>query len=57
MPVRSRCPAFPYLYWMVSDVVEARSFVIRILTMLNRNTKLIWKKAERDMGRYVVGVD
>lgn len=38
--------AFPYLYWIVSDVVDARNFVIRILTMLNRNTKLIWKKTE-----------
>lgn len=38
--------AFSYLYWIVSDVVDARNFVIRIRTMLNRNTKLIWKKAE-----------
>lgn len=37
-----------YLYWIVSDVVDARNFVIRILTMLNRNTKLIWREgAER----------
>lgn len=49
--------ALPYLYWIVSDVVDARNFVIRILTMLNRNTKLIWKKAEGDTGRCVVRVD
>lgn len=33
-----------HLYCMVSDVVEALSLVIRIRTMLNRKTKLIWKK-------------
>jgi len=33
-----------YLYWIVSDVVEARSFVMRIRTMLNRKIKLIWKE-------------
>lgn len=33
-----------YLYCIVSEVVEALSFVIKILTMLNRNTKFIWKK-------------
>lgn len=48
--------SFPYLYWIVSEVVDARNFVIRILTMLNRNTKLIWKKVERDKGRLVVGL-
>lgn len=37
-----------YLYWMVSDVVDARNFVIRILTMLNRNTKLIWREEGRE---------
>lgn len=30
-----------YRYWMVSEVVEARSLVIRILTMLKRKMKLI----------------
>lgn len=34
-----------HLYWMVSDVVEALSLVMRILTMLKRKTKFIWKKA------------
>lgn len=55
LPLRclSGLSAFPYLYWMVSDVVDARNFVIRILTMLKRNIKLIWKKAERDKGRSV----
>lgn len=33
-----------YLYWIVSDVVEARSFVMRIRTMLNRKMKLIWEE-------------
>lgn len=61
-PLLLPCPpgqgvqAFSYLYWIVSDVVDARNFVIRILTMLNRKTKLIWKKAEGDTGRCVVGV-
>lgn len=36
-----------YLYWMVSEVVEARSLVMRILTMLKRNTKLICRKKSR----------
>ena len=55
LPLRclSGLSAFPYLYWIVSDVVDARNFVIRILTMLKRNIKLIWKKAERDKGRSV----
>lgn len=48
--------ALPYLYWIVSVVVDARNFVIRILTMLNRKTKLIWKKAGRGKGRPVVWV-
>lgn len=30
-----------YLYWMVSDVVDARSFVMRMRTMLKRKMKLI----------------
>lgn len=30
-----------YLYWMVSDVVDARSLVMRMRTMLNRKMKLI----------------
>lgn len=30
---------------MVSEVVEALSLVIRILTMLKRKTKFIWEKA------------
>lgn len=30
-----------YLYWIVSDVVDARSLVMRIRTMLNRKMKLI----------------
>lgn len=30
-----------HLYWIVSDVVEARSLVIRIRTMLKRKMKLI----------------
>lgn len=33
--------SYIYLYWIVSDVVEARSLVIRILTMLKRKMKLI----------------
>ena len=37
-----------YLYWIVSEVVDARNFVIRILTMLNRNTKLIWREKGRE---------
>lgn len=44
--VRGKAPV-SYLYWMVSDVVDARSFVMRILTMLNRNTKLIWREGVR----------
>lgn len=31
-----------HLYCMVSDVVEALSLVMRILTMLKRKMKLIW---------------
>lgn len=46
---RGKAP-ITYLYWIVSDVVDARSFVIRILTMLNRNTKLIWRR-ESERGR------
>lgn len=34
-------PTPMYLYWIVSDVVEARSLVMRILTMLKRKMKLI----------------
>lgn len=37
-----------YLYWIVSDVVDARNFVIKILTMLNRNIKLIWREKGRE---------
>lgn len=41
-----------HLYWIVSEVVEARNFVIRILTMLNRKIKLIWREgAGREKGR------
>lgn len=36
-----------HLYWIVSEVVDARSFVIRILTMLKRNTKLIWREGRQ----------
>lgn len=36
--------ALTHLYWIVSDVVEALSFVIRILTMLKRKIKLICRK-------------
>lgn len=36
-----------HLYCMVSEVVEALSLVIRILTMLKRKTKFIWGKATR----------
>lgn len=37
-----------HLYWIASDVVDARNFVMRILTMLNRNTKLIWREGGRE---------
>lgn len=55
LPARPGIRAFPYLYWIVSDVVDARNFVIRIRTMLNRNIKLIWKKAEKGHRRSVRG--
>lgn len=44
----SRNLKLTYLYWIVSEVVEALSFVIKILTMLNKNTKFIWKRRERE---------
>lgn len=49
-----------HLYWIVSDVVDARSFVMRILTMLKRNTKLIWregrqKRKDREVGNALRG--
>lgn len=40
-----------YLYWIVSDVVEARSLVIRILTMLKRKMKLICETFKDSNGR------
>lgn len=41
-----------YLYWMVSDVVDALSLVIRIRTMLKRKTKFIWKQKKiKESGR------
>lgn len=44
LPAGSLMLFFFYLYWIVSDVVEARSFVMRIRTMLNRKMKLIWEE-------------
>lgn len=45
---RSKKNQLTYLYCIVSEVFEALSFVIKILTMLNRNTKLIWKRRKRE---------
>jgi hypothetical protein len=42
-----------YLYWIVSDVVEARSLVMRILTMLKRKMKLICEDKERSKNHAV----
>lgn len=36
-----------YLYWIVSDVVEARNLVMRILTMLKRKMKFICEHKNR----------
>lgn len=45
---KSKKQQLTYLYCIVSEVVEALSFVIKILTMLNRNTKFIWKRRKRE---------
>lgn len=46
--INSKKRQLTYLYCIVSEVVEALSFVIKILTMLNRNTKFIWKRRKRE---------
>ncbi len=43
-----------YLYWIVSDVVDARSLVIRILTMLKRKMKLICGKIKHNVRLFTV---
>lgn len=45
-----------YLYWIVSDVVEARSLVIRILTMLKRKMKLICGEIKMQLSEYQVEI-
>lgn len=39
---------------MVSDVVEALSLVMRILTMLKRKTKFIWEKSNNDNNKNTI---